>query len=62
MPVISVDMFQGRTAEQKRALAEGFTKTFCDVTQAKPEAVIVIFRDVPRENWATAGMLASESS
>lgn len=62
MPVITVDMFQGRSVEQKRALSEGFTKTFCDVTQAKPEAVIVVFRDVPRENWATAGKLASDSA
>lgn len=60
MPVITCDMFEGRTVEQKRALAEAFTKAFCEIAKATPEAVEVIFREVKRENWAHAGKLASD--
>ena len=61
MPVITVDMYEGRTAEQKRALADAFTKAFCEIARAQPEQVEIIFREVKRENWAHAGKLASES-
>lgn len=60
MPVITVDMFEGRTVDQKRALAEAFTKSFCEIAKAAPEAVEIIFREVPRANWASAGKLASD--
>ncbi len=62
MPVITVQMYEGRTVEQKRALAEAFTKTFCEIGKAQPEAVEVIFREVARENWAHAGKLASDKA
>ena len=60
MPVITVDMFEGRTIEQKRALAEAFTMSFCEIAKAAPEAVEIIFNEIPRENWAHAGKLASD--
>jgi 4-oxalocrotonate tautomerase len=60
MPVITVDMFEGRTIEQKRALAEAFTTSFCEIAKAAPEAVEIIFNEIPRENWAHAGKLASD--
>jgi len=60
MPVITVNMFEGRTVEQKRALAEAFTRSFCEIARAAPEAVEIIFREIPRENWSHAGKLASD--
>jgi 4-oxalocrotonate tautomerase len=60
MPVITVQMFEGRSLEQKRKLAEAFTDAFCEIAKAAPEAVEIIFTEVSRENWAHAGKLASE--
>jgi 4-oxalocrotonate tautomerase len=61
MPVITIDMFEGRSAEQKKALADAFTKSFCEIAKSTPDAVTVIFRELKKENWAHAGKLASEA-
>ncbi len=60
MPVIHVEMFSGRTQAQKRELARANTEADCNIAQTTPDATIVIFRDVERENWAQSGRLASE--
>jgi len=58
MPVVIVEMWEGRTIEQKKILAEGITATFSKIGVA-PEVVHIIFKDNPKHNWATAGKLAS---
>ena len=38
------------------------TEVMVNVAQTTPEATIIVFEDVARENWAQAGKLASDSS
>ncbi len=59
MPVVTVEMWEGRTIEQKRQLVEGITASFAKIG-TPPEAVQIIIKDNPKHNWATAGKLASE--
>jgi len=59
MPVVIVEMWEGRTVEQKKKLAEGITSAMTDIG-VPAEAVQIIIRDCPRHNWAIAGKLASE--
>ena len=59
MPVVIVEMWEGRTVEQKKQLAEGITASFAKIG-TPPEAVHIIMKDNPKHNWATAGKLASE--
>jgi 4-oxalocrotonate tautomerase len=60
MPVVIVEMHEGRSIAQKKQLAEGITSEFVKIgTEA--EKVTIIFRDVPKHNWATGGKLNSES-
>ena len=59
MPLVTVEMWAGRTAAQKKELAEGITRAFTQIG-TPGEAVQVILREVPRENWAVGGRLASE--
>lgn len=59
MPVIRIDMFEGRTPEQKSACAEAVTKAFCDTCGGTPASVTIIFTDVAKHDWASAGKLAS---
>jgi 4-oxalocrotonate tautomerase len=59
MPVVIVEMWEGRTIEQKKQLVEGITSSFAKIN-TPPEAVQVILRDVPKHNWAIGGKLASE--
>jgi 4-oxalocrotonate tautomerase len=61
MPVIHVEMWAGRTHAQKKQLAKAITDAMVDIVKTTPEATIVIFDDVPKENWAQAGELSSEA-
>ncbi|MCL2679191.1 MAG: tautomerase family protein [Dehalococcoidia bacterium] len=59
MPVVTVDMWQGRTPEQKKQLVEGLTQAFASIGTPK-EKVIIIFNEHAKSDWAEAGRLASE--
>ncbi len=59
MPVVVVEMWEGRTIEQKKQLVEGITSSFVQIG-VPTEAVQVIIKDNPKHNWAIAGKLASE--
>jgi 4-oxalocrotonate tautomerase len=60
MPTLHVELFAGRTVEQKRALAAALTEACVKTLGGKPEGVDVIFRDVERHDWATGGRLWSD--
>jgi 4-oxalocrotonate tautomerase len=60
MPIVRVEMWPGRTHAQKAELARLVTEAVVNVAGTKPEVTIVIFEDVPKENWAVGGVLASE--
>lgn len=60
MPVVTVEMWEGRTIEQKKQLVEGITDTFVGIGVPR-EALHVIIKDVPKHNWGHAGKLASET-
>jgi 4-oxalocrotonate tautomerase len=60
MPMITVDMFPGRTEEQKRALVHELTEAMVRTCDVNREGVWVVLREVPRENWAVGGTLASD--
>ena len=44
MPMITVDMFPGRTEEQKRALVREMTDAIVRTCDVKPEGVWVVIR------------------
>ncbi len=60
MPIVRVEMWPGRTHEQKAALAKAITDVVVNIAHTTPEATIVVFEDVAKENWAQAGKLASD--
>jgi 4-oxalocrotonate tautomerase len=60
MPIIRVEMFSGRTRDQKRALVRELTETFVRVAGGKPEGVTVLVQDVAKEDWAVAGDLMAD--
>jgi 4-oxalocrotonate tautomerase len=61
MPTIRVELFAGRTVEQKRALAEALTEATVRTLGARPEGVDVIFVDIQKHDWATGGRLWSDA-
>jgi 4-oxalocrotonate tautomerase len=54
-------MWPGRTYAQKQDLAKAITDAVVRIANTTPEATIIIFDDVAKENWAQAGVLASET-
>jgi 4-oxalocrotonate tautomerase len=62
MPVIKVEMFAGRTQQQKRECAKALTESFVSTCGGTAQSVQIIFVDVDKENWATAGRLNSDVS
>lgn len=61
MPVVIVELWEGRTSEQKEKLIKGITKTFEEIG-VKPEVVHVIIHDTPKTNWGIGGKQASKMS
>jgi 4-oxalocrotonate tautomerase len=62
MPIIRLEMFEGRTAEQKREFVEVVTREACRILTCKPEDVNIVIDEVSRNRWATAGKLWSDRS
>lgn len=60
MPTLRVELFEGRTADQKRALARELTEACVRVLGGSPDGVDILFYDIARQDWATGGRLWSE--
>ena len=55
MPTIRVELFEGRTLEQKRALAQALTDATVRTLGGSPDSVDIVFFDIARHDWATGG-------
>jgi 4-oxalocrotonate tautomerase len=60
MPVITIQMAEGRSTEQKRIVARDITKTVATTFGVDPAAIIVLFQELPRESIAKNGELISD--
>ena len=61
MPIVLVKMYEGKTMDQKRNLVEGITKLVTDVLDTERSAVRVLFDEYPKDNWAIAGEIVSDT-
>lgn len=61
MPIVRVEMWPGRTHAQKQELARAITEVVCNIAHTTPEATIVVFQEIAREDWAQGGRLASDA-
>jgi 4-oxalocrotonate tautomerase len=57
MPLVQVTMLTGRTADQKRKLAQRLTDAMVEEAATRREAVVVTFNEVSRESYASGGVL-----
>ncbi len=60
MPLIQVQMFVGRTPQQKRDLVRALTDAFVEAAGSTPDSVDIILTDVEQSDWAQGGELFSE--
>ena len=61
MSTIHVEMFEGRTLDQRRKLVKEITEGTCRALGCPADAVQIILTDIKKENWAEAGKLFSDS-
>ena len=54
MPIIRVEMWSGRSKEQKAELAEALTDAMVRIGNTSADHTIVIFQDIDKEDWAEA--------
>lgn len=57
MPVVTIQMWEGRSVEQKRALVRAITEAMVRHAGARPDALHVVLQEIPKENWGRAGVL-----
>jgi len=57
MPIVHIEMLDGKTIEQKRQLVKKVTAAIVEAVNCQPEAVRIILRDMPKEHYAIAGKL-----
>jgi 4-oxalocrotonate tautomerase len=62
MPNIRIELFEGRTPQQKAALAREITEACVRVLGGKPDGVDILFYDIARHDWATGGQLWSDKA
>jgi 4-oxalocrotonate tautomerase len=60
MPVIIINMLEGRSAEKKRKLLRKVTDAVVEALEVEPESVRIIINEIPKENFAVAGLPIEE--
>ncbi len=60
MPFVQIDLLEGRSIEQKRALAKKVTDAICEATDCPADAVSIILREMPKEHLSKGGKLRSD--
>jgi 4-oxalocrotonate tautomerase len=57
MPFVTVEMWEGRTVEQKRRLVKAITDAMIEHANAGPDHLHVVIHESKLENWGRAGVL-----
>ena len=60
MPTIRVELFEGRTPEQKKEFVQALTEATVKTLGTSADAVDVLLFDIKKHDWATGGVLWSE--
>jgi 4-oxalocrotonate tautomerase len=60
VPYVQVTWVEGRSAEQKRKLAERITQALIEDGRAKRENIQVTFVDLPATDYAEAGVTVAD--
>ena len=61
MPTIRIELFEGRTPEQKAALAQEVTAACVRVLGGNASGVDILYFDIKKSDWATGGVLWSQT-
>jgi 4-oxalocrotonate tautomerase len=60
MPIVVVNLKEGRTLDQKRAMVEGITNVLTETVGVKKTSVRIIVNEMRNEDFAIAGTLVCD--
>jgi 4-oxalocrotonate tautomerase len=60
MPFVNIQILKGHPQERKDEIARRVTAAISEVAQLPPEAVWVVFEDIPGEDWYVGSERVSE--
>ena len=60
MPFAQINILEGRTEDQKRAVIEKVTQALMDALGAPQQSVRVMINEVPKSNWGIGGVSAKD--
>ncbi|MDT2815605.1 2-hydroxymuconate tautomerase [Vagococcus carniphilus] len=55
MPIVHIELLEGRTQEQKNEMVKEVTEAIVRTTGAKEEAVSIVISDMSKGNYAVGG-------
>ena len=55
MPVVTIEWYEGRSAEQKKEIAEKVTEVISEVGKTPADQVWIKFVESPKSEWAIGG-------
>ncbi|MBI3089079.1 MAG: 4-oxalocrotonate tautomerase family protein [Candidatus Tectomicrobia bacterium] len=61
MPIIRVEMLEGRSDEQRKNLAAALTEAMVKTVNIDASHIHVVIQEVPAKNWAFAGTTFAEA-
>ena len=56
MPIVTVDMYTGRTQVEKDRLAEAITDDVVEILKVEKKDVTVVFHEASHGNWYNSGI------
>lgn len=61
MPIVQVELLEGRTHEQLAKMVKDITDVIVEDAGASREAVHVILREMPKDHYPVGGVLKSDA-
>jgi 4-oxalocrotonate tautomerase len=58
--MVQITMLAGRTAEQKRKLAQRITDALVEEIGTRREGILIAFHEVSKESYASGGILMAD--
>ena len=62
MPIIRIEMVEGRDTAQKRELADVFTREMARICGCSESAIHIVFDDIKKQDWAIGGQLLHDKA
>ncbi len=60
MPIVHINMFKGRTLDQRREMVKEVTESIVKTLKCDKEAVRIIVNEVEKEDVSVGGVLRSD--